>query len=100
MSSAFVPNLRKDYLEYKPALDIIRFLAALWVILGHAKAVEGGHHGVTLFFVLSGYLIGGQLIEEKYQTNRIKIREFYFKRITRIWVPYFISLFILDFVQF
>lgn len=87
-----IPTLKNDFLEYKPALDIIRFLAALWVILGHADVLLGTDHGVTIFFVLSGYLVGGQLIDEKLRNGSININQFYFKRITRIWPPYFISL--------
>jgi peptidoglycan/LPS O-acetylase OafA/YrhL len=72
-------------------LDVVRFLAALWVMVSHAHAVGGGGHAVSVFFVLSGYLIGGQLVHER-RHGTIRIREFYFKRITRIWVPYFIVL--------
>lgn len=91
-ATSIIPSVKADHLSYKPALDIIRFLAAFWVILGHAKAVQGADHGVTLFFVLSGYLIGGQLIHEKEIENKIDFKEFYFKRITRIWPPYFLAL--------
>jgi peptidoglycan/LPS O-acetylase OafA/YrhL len=90
---AEIPAIKSDYLEYKPALDILRFLAAFWVILSHAGAVRGGGHAVTIFFVLSGYLIGGQLLDEKLSNNYINFKSFYFKRITRIWPPYFIALF-------
>jgi peptidoglycan/LPS O-acetylase OafA/YrhL len=79
-------------LGYRPGLDIVRFLAALWVMFSHAGAVEGGGHAVSVFFVLSGFLIGGQLLKEKREANTICLREFYFKRVTRIWVPYFVVL--------
>jgi hypothetical protein len=39
---------------YRPGLDAVRFLAAMWVMLSHAGAVRGGGHAVALFFVLSG----------------------------------------------
>ena len=77
---------------YRPVLDVVRFLAAIWVMLSHADAVKGGGHAVAIFFVLSGYLIGGQLVDEKRRSGTIRLREFYFKRITRIWLPYFIVL--------
>ena len=51
-------------------LDVVRFLAAMWVMLSHADAVRGGSHAVALFFVLSGYLIGGQLVCEKLAAQR------------------------------
>ncbi len=71
---------------------MLRFLAALWVMVYHAGAVNGGGHAVSIFFVLSGYLIGGQLFREKRRSGTIRLREFYFKRITRIWLPYFVVL--------
>jgi peptidoglycan/LPS O-acetylase OafA/YrhL len=77
---------------YRPGLDVVRFWAALWVMLSHADAVRGGGHAVALFFVLSGYLIGGQLVCEKLASGTIRLPEFYFKRVTRIWIPYFIVL--------
>jgi peptidoglycan/LPS O-acetylase OafA/YrhL len=80
-------------LAYRPGLDIVRFFAAVWVMLTHAGAVEGGGHAVAVFFVLSGYLIGGQLFKEKSRTGTIRLSEFYFKRITRIWLPYYLVLF-------
>jgi peptidoglycan/LPS O-acetylase OafA/YrhL len=77
---------------YRPGLDVARFLAALWVMLSHAGAVRGGGHAVALFFVLSGYLIGGQLVCEKLASGTVRLPEFYFKRVTRIWIPYFTVL--------
>jgi len=77
---------------YRPGLDVVRFLAAMWVMLSHAGAMGGGGHAVALFFVLSGYLIGGQLVCEKLTSGTVRLPEFYFKRVTRIWIPYFIVL--------
>src|SRR5262245_53017507 len=77
---------------YRPGLDVVRFLAAMWVMLAHAGAMRGGGHAVALFFVLSGYLIGGQLVCEKFASGTVRLPEFYFKRVTRIWIPYFIVL--------
>ena len=77
---------------YRPVLDVVRFLAAMWVMLAHAGAVRGGGHAVAIFFVLSGYLIGGQLVCEKLASGTVRLPEFYFKRVTRIWIPYFTVL--------
>ena len=85
-------ELRRVIFPYRPVLDVVRFLAAIWVMLSHTGAVKGGGHAVSIFFVLSGYLIGGQLVDEKRRRGGIEIPEFYFKRITRIWIPYFIVL--------
>lgn len=83
---------QRDAFPYRPALDIVRFLAAIWVMLDHADAMKGGGHAVAIFFVLSGFLIGGQLVHEKRRSGGIRLAEFYFKRVTRIWLPYFIVL--------
>ena len=68
------------YFRTRPGLDVVRFLAALWVMFAHAGAVRGGGHAVALFFVLSGYLIGGQLVCEKSTSGTVRLPEFYFKR--------------------
>ena len=44
----------------------------------------GGHHGVTLFFVLSGFLITSLLLEEHQATGFISLRYFYARRVARI----------------
>lgn len=85
-------ELLETVAAYRPMLDVVRFLAAIWVMLSHARAVHGGGVAVSVFFVLSGYLIGGLLIAEKRRTGRIGLTDFYFKRLLRIWVPYYIVL--------
>jgi peptidoglycan/LPS O-acetylase OafA/YrhL len=85
-------DTRRVVFPYRPGLDVVRFLAAMWVMLSHAGAVRGGGHAVALFFVLSGYLIGGQLVCEKLASGAVRLPEFYFKRVTRIWIPYFTVL--------
>ena len=51
-----------------------------------------GWVGVDLFFVLSGYLIGLQLLQEMVQKKSISLRQFYFKRSIRILPAYFAVL--------
>jgi peptidoglycan/LPS O-acetylase OafA/YrhL len=46
--------------------------------------------GVTVFFVLSGFLITYLLQEEKEKTGTIMIKEFYIRRILRIWPLYYL----------
>jgi peptidoglycan/LPS O-acetylase OafA/YrhL len=62
-------------------------VAVLVVVLDHAglALVRGaGAAGVTLFFVLSGYLITGLLLAERERTGRIDVRAFYARRARRL----------------
>jgi peptidoglycan/LPS O-acetylase OafA/YrhL len=64
------------------------------VVLGHAGLPiwsMAGDFAVNVFFALSGWLIGGILLEG---TPR-SLPRFYFNRSLRIWVPYFAAVFLL-----
>jgi peptidoglycan/LPS O-acetylase OafA/YrhL len=70
-----------------PALDGLRGLAILLVVLDHGEVrafVGAGAVGVTLFFVLSGYLITGLLLREHDRSGRIDLRAFYLRRARRL----------------
>lgn len=73
--------------RFIPALDGIRALGVLEVILYHCRIspVEAGWMGVSLFFSLSGYLITSLLIAEFQKTGTISIKGFYIRRIRRIY---------------
>lgn len=71
-----------------PALDGLRGIAVLVVILCHAPPayrLYGGHVGVDLFFVLSGFLITSILLNEWRDTGRISIPHFYLRRACRLF---------------
>jgi len=53
---------------------------------------EAGPLGVVFFFVLSGYLITYLLCAERTQTGSISIKQFYVRRILRIWPLYYFIL--------
>lgn len=74
----------------------LRFIAALIVMSYHfyGDSVIHGHYGVVLFFVLSGFLITFLLFEEKKELKKIKIFNFYMRRVLRIWPLYFLILII------
>lgn len=79
---------------YVPSLDGLRAIAFLFVFLAHAqpfKALPGGF-GVTVFFFLSGYLITSLLREEAQKTGRISLRDFYFRRLLRIFPPCYLTV--------
>ncbi len=92
-----------------PALDGLRATAIILVfamhlnefftntlhstsILNSLPPFRGGWIGVPLFFVLSGYLIGGQLWKELIKTNSINVSKFIIRRGFRIWPLYYFAV--------
>jgi peptidoglycan/LPS O-acetylase OafA/YrhL len=73
-------------LGYRADIEGLRALAILLVVASHAgvPGLEGGYIGVDMFFVLSGYLITGLLVQEVRTTNRIRLTEFYGRRLKRL----------------
>ena len=69
-----------------PALDGLRAVAIVMVVGYHIdkNLVPAGHWGVTVFFVLSGYLITGSLCAEVDRSGRLDLRSFYLKRGLRL----------------
>ncbi|RYE90039.1 MAG: acyltransferase, partial [Myxococcales bacterium] len=79
-------------LRHIPALDGLRGLALLGVLLFHADgALRGGYLGVDLFFVLSGYLITTLLLAEQASAGRIELGAFWVRRFRRL-MPALLSL--------
>ncbi len=78
--------MSKSRSRYVPSLDGMRALAVLAVIAYHMKMdwAPGGLLGVTMFFVLSGYLITGLLVKEAHETQTISLKNFWIRRIRRI----------------
>jgi len=85
-----------------PGLNGLRALAAITVLWGHVFQdtfgkwghIRGGgfsliDDGVTMFFVISGFLITYLLIQEKNKTSTVDIPKFYLRRILRIWPIYY-----------
>lgn len=89
-----------------PGLNGLRALAALSVLWGHTFQgifgdwqLNGGgwnlpvvYDGVTLFFVISGFLITYLLLNEQERSRKISVGKFYMRRILRIWPIYFLYL--------
>lgn len=73
--------------RYIPALDGLRALAVIAVVIYHmnATALQSGLLGVTIFFVLSGYLITGLLIREWSTTKKINLPQFWLRRVRRLF---------------
>lgn len=93
---------------YFENLNAIRFIAAFLVIIHHVEQLKHFYHypshwenpfinvigtlGVVLFFVLSGFLISYLLFKEKEVTGTISIKDFYLRRVYRIWPLYFLII--------
>jgi peptidoglycan/LPS O-acetylase OafA/YrhL len=71
-------------LGHIPALDGLRGVAVLGVLLFHGGALIGGYMGVDLFFVLSGFLITSLLVVEWDRNGTISLREFWRRRARRL----------------
>jgi peptidoglycan/LPS O-acetylase OafA/YrhL len=104
-----------------PGLNGLRFIAAVLVIIDHTELFKSylgmptlwansysaylGAFGVSIFFVLSGFLITYLLLEEQ-KVGSIQIKHFYLRRILRIWPLYYLLVLLgffvaphLDFLQ-
>jgi peptidoglycan/LPS O-acetylase OafA/YrhL len=96
---------------YFKNLDALRFIAAAMVLLQHLfspsykylpikntiwekmlNLVSTGGTGVSIFFVLSGFLITYLLITEYELNKKISIRDFYLRRVLRIWPLYYLII--------
>jgi len=89
-------------------LNSLRFFAALFVVIGHIPLNQAslglphptrgalffrGAIAVSFFFALSGFLITYLLLEERRRTGGIDVRNFYLRRVCRIWPLYFAVVF-------
>lgn len=99
---------------YFPNLNGVRFIAAFSVLIHHIEQVKEvfkvpnfyhnhlikdmGKLGVDLFFVLSGFLITYLLLHEKGRFGHINTRNFYIRRILRIWPLYFLIVILAFFI--
>src|SRR5229473_7329677 len=76
--------------RHYPELDGFRGLAVTLVVVGHVFLSSLEVHsqlaslGVLLFFVLSGFLITGVLLNEKDARGRISLSNFYLRRVLRL----------------
>jgi peptidoglycan/LPS O-acetylase OafA/YrhL len=104
-----------------PSLNGLRFIAAFVVIIHHLEQIKLffnlpsvffewhcikmiGELGVTLFFTLSGFLITYLLLAEKERFGTVAVKEFYIRRVLRIWPLYYLiiglGLFVLPHIGF
>jgi peptidoglycan/LPS O-acetylase OafA/YrhL len=72
--------------DYRGDLQGLRAVAVLLVALNHAGVgfLRGGYVGVDVFFVLSGFLITGLLLQGAARAGHVSFRNFYARRVRRI----------------
>jgi len=80
------PRCPPTKLSFRPDIQGLRAVAVVLVILAHAGVAgfAGGYVGVDVFFVLSGYLITGLLLEERIATGTIQYGQFLARRLRRL----------------
>ena len=81
--------------KYEPAIDGLRAVAVLAVLLCHAdiSGFQGGFIGVDIFFVISGYLITRNIASDL-QENKFTFKQFYIRRARRIFPAMFFTMFL------
>ena len=79
--------------QYRPEIDGLRAVSILAVVLYHARVpgFGAGYFGVDIFFVISGFLITGQLLREAKSTGTIHLAMFYARRVRRL-IPAFVAM--------
>lgn len=92
-----MPISDKPHSRYMPGLDGLRALALIGVMGYHWNFgfAGGGFLGVSLFFVLSGYLITDILASQWHQHRRIDLKDFWIRRFRRLLPAMLLMLFIL-----
>jgi peptidoglycan/LPS O-acetylase OafA/YrhL len=100
--------------NYMPEIDGLRFIAIFWVAVlmhltniidiniynrqliktGFVRSVvlEGGN-GVSFFFMISGFILALPFVKEKlYGGNKVLLKKYYLRRLTRLEPPYIAAL--------
>lgn len=77
--------------SYRPEIDGLRAIAVAAVVLYHfgLPGLGGGFVGVDVFFVISGFLIGGILWNELSSTGHVDLKGFFIRRIRRLAPAFF-----------
>ncbi len=102
-----------------PSLNGLRALSIVLVIIHHSALmnnvfaglnsliwlkpillfIEDGHLGVNVFFVISGFLITSLLLQEEIISKNVSLKNFYIRRVIRIFPAYYFLLFVYFILQ-
>lgn len=100
--------------DWYPSLNGLRAISIALVILHHLgrttsvfkglstykwlmpfiRFIQDGPLGVNIFFVISGFLITSLLLKEEEQTHSVSVKNFFLKRVLRIFPAYYFMLFV------
>jgi peptidoglycan/LPS O-acetylase OafA/YrhL len=85
----------KEAAFHIPSLDGIRAISFFVVFIAHAglNHIVPGYFGLSMFFFLSGFLITTLLRMEFESTGTVSLRQFYLRRVLRIFPPFYLILF-------
>lgn len=89
MENKNIENINKEQKNFVKSLYGLRALAISMVVGYHfiPNKLPGGYLGVVIFLVLSSYLISGGLIKEIEENEKLDLKNFYRKRIIKIYKP-------------
>jgi peptidoglycan/LPS O-acetylase OafA/YrhL len=101
--------------QFSILLDLLRWLSAFFVVIGHLRSVifcnykeilhpnlflnafyfltGFGHEAVIVFFILSGYLISGSLFKDL-NNNLLNFKRYFINRFSRIYIVYVPAIFL------
>ena len=101
--------MSQNKILYLSGLNGLRAIASTSVVISHTLSPTYGdfgiksnlrlplaEFGVTLFFVISGFLITYLLLNEQDLNDKINVKKFYFRRILRIWPIYYLSILLIS----
>ena len=79
----------RPHAEIFPEVQFLRAIAVSLVVISHSRLAlwSGGFVGVDMFFVVSGYVIGLSLINERLRTSTNSLKLFFQRRFFRIFPP-------------
>ena len=101
---SFTARKSPGFVGRVPTLDGLRAISIVLVLLGHTSGTRNfatvplfglyANFGVRVFFIISGFLITSLLMKEMAKTGRISLKDFYTRRVLRIFPAFYTFLFV------